>query len=66
LVVEIGLVDYTCPPPGIYAALNQAKGEKVMLVTPYRGHQLEQKKFQQQWEKTIYRPRIDFVSDYLK
>ncbi len=66
LVIEIGLIDYTCPSTGIYAAINQTKGEKTVLVTPYRAHALEQKEFQKQWEETIYQPRLDFINDYLK
>ena len=65
LVTEIGLIDYTCPSLGIYAAINQAKGEKITLVTNYRAHHLGQKQFQQEWEENIYNVRRRFIDDFL-
>lgn len=66
LVTEIGLIDYTCPASGIYAAINQSVGEKITLVTAYRGHHLDQKQFQQDWEENIYDVRLQFIENYLK
>ncbi len=66
LVTEIGLIDYTCPSLGIYAAINQAKGEKITLVTNYRGHHLGQKQFQKDWEEDIYKRRQAFIESFLK
>lgn len=66
LVTEIGLIDYTCPSLGIYAAINQNHGEKITLVTTYRGHHLDQQQFQKEWEEKIYTPRMQFIEDYLK
>jgi len=66
LVTEIGLIDYTCPAPGIYAAINQAKGKKITLVTPYRAHHLDQKEFQLEWEENVYQPKMEFIADFLK
>lgn len=66
LVTEIGLIDYTCPSLGIYAAINQAKGEKITLVTNYRGHHLGQKQFQNDWEENIYKKRQAFIDSFLK
>lgn len=66
LVTEIGLIDYTCPAFGIYAAINQAKGKKLTLVTPYRGHHLDQKEFQKQWEEKVYKPKMEFIHDFLR
>lgn len=65
LVTEIGLIDYTCPALGIYAAINQNSGEKITLVTPYRGHQLDQKQFQIEWEEKIYKPKMEFITQFL-
>ena len=66
LVTEIGLIDYTCPSLGIYAAINQAKGEKITLVTTYRGHHLNQQQFQKHWEESIYKKRQAFIDSFLK
>ncbi|WP_340110952.1 acetylxylan esterase [Maribellus mangrovi] len=66
LVTEIGLIDYTCPAFGIYAAINQAKGKKLTLVTPYRSHHLDQKEFQKQWEEKIYKPKMEFINAFLR
>ncbi len=66
LVTEIGLIDYTCPALGIYSAINQNKAEKITLVTPYRGHQLDQKQFQKEWEDKIDKPKMEFIGNYLK
>jgi len=66
LITEIGLIDYTCPSSGIYAAINQNKGKKVTMVTTYRGHHLDQKEFQKDWEERIYKPKIQFIENYLK
>lgn len=66
LVTEIGLIDYTCPASGIYAAINQNEGEKITLVTTYRGHHLDQREFQKEWEEKIYKPKMEFIEEYLK
>ncbi|MFV0591657.1 MAG: acetylxylan esterase [Draconibacterium sp.] len=66
LVVEIGLVDYTCPAFGIFAAVNQSEVDKVLLVTPYRAHHLEQKQFQKEWEEMVYKPKIKFIEAFLQ
>jgi cephalosporin-C deacetylase-like acetyl esterase len=66
LVVEIGFIDITCPPPSIYEAINQAKGPKVVYGVPYRGHHVDQKEYQKQWEETVYQPKMKFIDDYLK
>lgn len=66
LVVEIGNIDYTCSPNSIYAAINQAKGKKIMFNVPYRGHHLNQKWYQKTWEETVYKPKMEFIDNYLK
>lgn len=38
VLVGIGLVDDVCPPAGIYAALNQLKGPKEIVLMPRAGH----------------------------
>ena len=66
LVVEIGFIDVTCPSISVYAAINQAKGKKIVFGDPYRGHQLDQKSYKQIWETTVYKPKMAFIADYLK
>ncbi|HWH71317.1 MAG TPA: acetylxylan esterase, partial [Candidatus Sulfotelmatobacter sp.] len=39
VLVGIGLVDETCPPAGILAAINQTKGPKEILLLPRSDHQ---------------------------
>jgi cephalosporin-C deacetylase-like acetyl esterase len=39
ILVGIGLIDQTCPPAGIFAALNQVKGFKEEILLPKGDHQ---------------------------
>ncbi len=66
IVVEIGLIDQTCPSSAIYAALNQAKGKKIIFAVPYRGHHLTQADYKEIWEKTVNKPKEEFLCDYLR
>ena len=66
LVTEIGLIDFTCPSAGIFASINQAKGEKITLAMPFRGHHQNQPAFQKEWEKNVYKTKMDFIEDFLK
>lgn len=66
LVTEIGLIDTTCPSVGIYAAINQAKGKKITYADPYRGHHQNQPAFQKTWEETVYKPKMEFIANFLK
>jgi cephalosporin-C deacetylase-like acetyl esterase len=38
IVVEIRLADITCPSTSVYAAINQAKGQKIIYPVTYREH----------------------------
>ena len=66
IVLEIGLIDQTCPSSAIYAALNQAKGKKIIFTVPYRAHHMNQPVYKEIWEKTVNKPKEDFLKDYLK
>ena len=66
LFVEIGLIDVTCPPASIYAAINQSKGKKIIYAVPYRGHHQPENNMTKTWEETVYKPREDFIINYLK
>ncbi len=39
VLVGVGLVDETCPPEGILAAMNQIKGQKEVVLLPQSDHQ---------------------------
>lgn len=67
ILVEIGLVDNTCPSTSIYAAINQAKGKKLIYPVTYREHTwptAEQRATD--WDKNVFNPRNDFIDNYLK
>jgi len=67
IVVEIGLADNTCPSTSVYAAINQAKGQKITYPVPYREHTwptTEQRK--NHWDSMVFNPKNDFVENYLK
>jgi cephalosporin-C deacetylase-like acetyl esterase len=65
LVVEVGLIDQTCPSSAIFAALNQAKGKKIILTAPYRAHHLTQTAYKPLYNKTIAKSKDDFIKDFL-
>jgi len=66
LITEIGLIDVTCPSTSVFAAINQAKGKKITYVVPYRPHHAPSNYLKEVWEKSVYKPREAFISDYLK
>jgi cephalosporin-C deacetylase len=68
LVTEIGLIDVTCPSYSVYAAINQAKGKKITLAVPYRGHQMNSRNRElwETWQKTVDKTKNDFIADFLK
>jgi cephalosporin-C deacetylase-like acetyl esterase len=66
IVVEIGLVDQTCPSTSIYAAINQAKGEKIIYPVPYREHSWPTAEQRKHWDPVVFNPKNEFVDNYLK
>jgi len=67
IVVEIGLADNTCPSTSVYAAINQAKGKKIIYPVTYREHTwptAEQRKTN--WDPMVFNPKNDFIVNYLK
>jgi cephalosporin-C deacetylase-like acetyl esterase len=66
LVVEIGLIDTTCPASAVFAAINQAKGKKIIYTVPYRAHHMLQPAYTAIWNKTINNPKNTFIQNYLK
>jgi cephalosporin-C deacetylase-like acetyl esterase len=65
IVAEIGLIDQTCPSSAVFAALNQAKGKRIIFTVPYRGHHMTQPPYQEIWETDVLKPVDDFLHNYL-
>lgn len=68
IVVEIGLIDMTCPSTSVYAAVNQASGRKIIYTVPYRPHQTGPLSVanMRTWQETVNKQREKFINDYLK
>jgi cephalosporin-C deacetylase-like acetyl esterase len=66
IFAEIGLIDNTCPSTSVYAALNQAKGEKTIIPIPYLGHTDVPAFYQNTWKENVEKKRISFIADFLK
>ncbi len=66
IVVEIGLIDNTCPSTSVYAAINQAKGEKIIYPVTYREHGWPNQTLHPEWYKTINLQKSAFIENYLK
>jgi cephalosporin-C deacetylase-like acetyl esterase len=66
IFAEIGLIDNTCPSTSIYAALNQAKGEKTIIPIPYLGHTDVPVYYQKTWKENVEKKRLEFIADFLK
>jgi len=66
ILTEIGLIDVTCPSTSVYAAVNQAKGKKIIFTVPYRQHHAPSNYLKENWENTVNKHREDFIREYLK
>jgi cephalosporin-C deacetylase-like acetyl esterase len=68
IFTEIGMIDLTCPPASVFAAVNQAKGKKIIYAVPYRPHQSQPIQISnvKTWQETVYKPREAFINNYLK
>ncbi len=66
IVVEIGLIDNTCPSTSIYAAINQAKGPKIIYPVPYREHAWPNAEQRKIWDPKVFNPKNEFVEKFLK
>ncbi len=67
IVVEIGLIDQTCPSTSVYAAINEAEGKKTIFPVTYRTHGWpndEQRK--SDWDKNVFGLKNQFIENYLK
>jgi cephalosporin-C deacetylase len=66
IFTEIGLIDMTCPSTSVYAAVNQARGKKIIYAVPYRPHHQPEGELAKIWAEEVYAPRDLFIHDYLK
>ena len=66
IVAEIGLIDLTCPSSAVFAALNQAKGKKIIFTVPYRAHHMTQPEYNETWENNVLRQVDALIHEYLK
>lgn len=66
IVVEIGLIDNTCPSTSVYAAINQAKGKNIVYPVTYREHGWPNQESHPEWYKTINAAKSAFVDNYLR
>lgn len=63
---EIGLIDTTCPPSAIWAALNSAPGKKTVNCVPFRTHAWPSGAIAPYWREHFLKPRETFINQYLK
>ncbi len=66
IVVEIGLIDQTCPSTSIYAAINQAGGEVITYPVSYRTHGWPEGDDRAHWDAHTRAAKDAFIDDYLK
>jgi cephalosporin-C deacetylase len=66
ILTEIGLIDNTCPSTSVYAAVNQAKGKKIILTVSYRPHHAPSNYLKETWENNFNKKREEFIAEYLK
>lgn len=66
IVVEIGLIDVTCPSTSIYAAINQAGGEVTSYPISYRTHGWPEGEDRKHWDATTAASKNSFIDDFLK
>lgn len=66
IVVEIGLIDQTCPSTSVYSAINQSKGTVIIYPVPYREHTWPTAEQRPDWDKNVFGPKNSFIENYLK
>lgn len=66
VLASVGLIDETCPPPDVLAALNEIKSPVEMVILPHAEHPGRQRnpevwqpfaKFSQQWQHALLRSK---------
>ena len=63
---EMGLIDTTCPPSGVWASLNGVPGKKTIRCVPFRTHSWPSGEWYKIWNEKYLQPRLQYINDYLK
>lgn len=63
---ELGLIDFTCPPAGCFAALNGVAGKKTIMTDPYRPHGNVAAPYKADWQNAQSQAREEWIKEYLK
>ena len=67
LVVEVGLIDRTCPPEGVCATFNNSPSkDKTLLSYPYRPHTSVNQRYRTEWFERVESVRRNIIEEYLK
>ena len=67
LVVEVGLIDRTCPPEGVCATFNNSPStDKTLLSFPYRPHTSVNARYRKEWRERVEDVRNSIIDAYLQ
>ncbi len=66
-LVEIGLVDTTCPPSEVFSGLNGVAGEVKVISSPYRNHWSANipEPYKAWWDENIHNYRQEYIKKLL-
>ena len=66
-LVEIGLVDTTCPPSEVFSGLNGVAGEVQVISSPYRNHWSANipEPYKAWWDENIHNYRQEYIKKLL-
>lgn len=66
-LVEVGLIDTTCPPAEIFSGFNAVSGEVRYITTPYRPHHLNKvaSQYRPWWDENISRVRHEAIDSVI-
>lgn len=67
IVMEVGLIDRTCPPEGVCATFNNSPStDKTLLSYPYRPHTSVNPRYRSEWFEKVEKVRRNIIAEYLK
>lgn len=66
-LVEVGLIDVTCPPAEVFSGFNTVSGEVRYITTPYRPHHLNKvaSQYRPWWDENINRVRHEAIDSII-
>ena len=67
-LVEIGLVDTTCPPSEVFSGVNGVAGEVKVISSPYRNHWSASipEPYKDWWKENVEDYRQDYIKNIIK